>query len=158
MSDNPLDTILPKLQNTHTKMLAYLATLDDATANRKLQSDHGEHWSPREIVGHLTDAERAHRRFIEAVAGGNPPAKIEGFDLDAWNAGRVAKRAGQPLGELIAAFEAERAATLALLATLPADAWPQRGYHAALGDKSVEEVARIIGLHERMHLQEMIGG
>ena len=157
MSDNPLDTILPKMQGIHQKMLAYLATLDDATANRKLQSDHGEHWSPREIVGHLTDAERAHRRFMEAVASGNPPVKVEGFDLDAWNAGRVAKRAGQTLAELVAAFESERAATLAFLATVPPDAWPLRGYHAALGDRSVEEVARIIGLHERMHLQEMVG-
>ncbi len=158
MSENPLDTIAPKMQRTHEKLLAYLATLDEVEANRKLQSDHGEHWSPREIVGHLTDAERAHRRFIEAVASGNPPAKVAGFDLDAWNAGRVAKRAGQPLAELVAAFETERAATLALLATLPAAAWPLRGYHAALGDKSIEEVARIIGLHERMHLQEMITG
>ena len=157
MSESPLDTILPKMQRTHEKLLAYLATLDDATANRKLQSDHGEHWSPREIVGHLTDAERAHRRFMETVASGNPPAKVEGFDLDAWNAGRVAKRAQQTLVELIAAFEAERAATLAFLATVPPDAWPLRGYHAALGERSVEEVARIIGLHERMHLQEMVG-
>jgi hypothetical protein len=46
---------------------------------------------------------------------------------------------------------------LAFLATVPPDAWPLRGYHAALGDRSVEEVARIIGLHERMHLQEMVG-
>ena len=157
MSDSPLDTILPKMQRTHEKLLAYLATLDGAAANRKLQSDHGEHWSPREIVGHLTDAERAHRRFMEAVVAGSPPAKVEGFDLDAWNAGRVARRAGQTLAELIAAFEAERAATLDFLATVPPDAWPRRGHHAALGDMSVEEVARIIGLHERMHLQELLG-
>ena len=157
MSESPLDTILPKMQRTHEKLLAYLATLDDATANCKLQSDHGEHWSPREIVGHLTDAERAHRRFMEVVVAGSPPAKVEGFDLDAWNAGRVAKRAAQSLAELAAAFESERAATLAFLATVPPDAWPRRGYHAALGDRSVEEVARIIGLHERMHLQEMVG-
>ena len=157
MNENPLDTIIPKMQRTHEKLLAHLATLDDTAANRKLQSDHGEHWSPREIVGHLTDAERAHRRFMEAVVAGSPPAKVEGFDLDAWNAGRVAKRAAQSLAELAAAFESERAATLAFLVTVPPDAWPLRGYHAALGDRSVEEVARIIGLHERMHLQEMVG-
>lgn len=158
MSENPLDAIAPKMQRTHEKLLAFVATLDDEAANRKLHTTHGEHWSPREIVAHLTDAERAHRRYIELVATGNPPARLENFDLDAWNASRIAKRAGQTLPELVAAYAVERAATLGYLATLPPAAWTLRGHHPALGDMSIEEVARIIGLHERMHLQEMQNG
>ena len=126
--------------------------LDDEAANRKTGA---EQWSPRETVAHLADAERAHRRFIQAVVSGNPPAKVENFDLDAWNASRIAKRAGQSLAQILADFEAERAETIAVLQTIPADAWEKRGYHAALGDISVAYAATIIGLHERMHLQEL---
>lgn len=158
VSESPLDAIAPKMQRTHEKLLAYVATLDDEAANRKLHTADGEHWSPREIVAHLTDAERAHRRFIELVAAGNPPAPLDNFDLNAWNAGRVARRAGQTLPEVAAAYEVERRATLDCLAALPPEAWTLRGQHPALGDMSIEDVARIIGLHERMHLQEMQNG
>lgn len=149
-----LDNILPKMQATHQKYKAYVTALaEDATA----QPSPGNAWNPREITSHLLDAERAHRRFIEAVASGNPPAKLENFDLDAWNAGRIAKRAGQSLAELLAAYDEERAQTVAVLQALPADAWEKTGDHPALGHVSIEYGARIIGLHERSHLQEMTG-
>jgi hypothetical protein len=109
------------------------------------------------MVGHLADSERAHRRFVQAVVAGNPPAKVEGFDLDAWNAARVARRAQQTLAETLADFEAERAQTLAYLPTIPAEAWALTADHPALGHVTVEYVVRVIGVHERMHLTEMLG-
>ena len=149
-----LESILPKMESTHAKFKAFIAGLDGAAVQ---QPSTGNPWNPREIVGHLVDAERAHRRFIEAVAAGNPPAKLENFDLNAWNAGRVAKRANQSLEELMAAYDEERAATIAVLRALPDDAWAKSADHPALGHQTVEYVARIIGLHERLHLQEMGG-
>ena len=149
-----LDETLRKMAGTHQKLLAYLAALDEDGANRPVGP---EHWSPRAMVGHLADAERAHRRFLQAVADGNPPARLDGFDLDVWNAARVARRAGQTLAEVLAAFEAERVQTLAYLPTIPAAAWTATGDHPALGHVSVEFVVRVIGIHERMHLTEMMG-
>jgi len=151
---SPLDSILPKMEATHQKFKAFVTGLDAAVVQ---QPSPANAWNPREITGHLVDAERAHRRFIEAVAAGNPPAKLENFDLDAWNAGRVAKRAGQTLADLLAAYDQERAATIAVLQALPDDAWEKAGDHPALGHVTVEYVARVIGLHERAHLQEMSG-
>lgn len=149
-----LESILPKMESTHAKFKAFIDGLDGDAVQ---QPSAGNPWNPREIVGHLLDAERAHRRFIEAVASGNPPAKVENFDLNAWNAARVAKRANQSVAELMAAYDEERAATIAVLKALPDDAWAKAGDHAALGHVTVEYVARIIGLHERSHLQEMMG-
>lgn len=151
---SPLDSILPKMEATHQKFKAFVSALDEAS---RVQRAATNAWNPREITGHLVDAERAHRRFIEAVASGNPPARVENFDLDAWNAARVAKRASQSLAELLAAYDEERAATIAALKSLPDDAWEKTGDHAALGHVSIEYVARVIGLHERAHLQEMTG-
>lgn len=148
-----LDAILSKMDATHQKYKAFVAALDDAAVQQPATSNP---WNPREITGHLVDAERAHRRFIEAVASGSAPARLENFDLNAWNAARVAKRAGQSLPELLEAYDLERAATVATLQALPEDAWAKEGDHPALGRVTVEFVARIIGLHERSHLQEMM--
>ena len=149
------DEIIAKMNATHAKFLAHLAALDAATVNRRPAD---ERWSPREIVAHLIDAERAHRRFLQAVVSGSEMPAIENFDLDVWNAARVAKRAGLTVAEVLAELEKERAETLAYLPTIPDDAWARTGAHASLGTVSVEQVARIIGLHERLHLQEMIEG
>lgn len=151
---SPLDAILSKMEATHAKYKSFVTALDAAAAQ---QPSTANTWNAREITGHLVDAERAHRRFIEAVAADAPPAKLENFDLNAWNAARVAKRAGQTLAELLEAFDQERAATIAMLQALPEDAWAKEGDHPALGHVTVEYAARIIGLHERSHLQEMMG-
>ena len=47
--------------------------------------------------------------------------------------------------------------TLAYLPTIPAEAWTATGDHPVLGHVSVEYVVRVIGIHERMHLTEMMG-
>jgi uncharacterized damage-inducible protein DinB len=146
-----VEEILAKTRSTHAKLLAFLQGIAPDVADRKL----GDGWTIRETVGHLVDAEKAHRRFIETVAGGQAMPEVAGFDLNAWNAARVAKRAGQSLPDLVADFERERALTMALLATLTDDARSRVGVHAALGEVSVDYVARIVGLHERSHLQEM---
>ena len=149
------DEIIAKTNATHAKFLAYIASLDAEAVNRRPA---GDRWSPREIVAHLTDAERAHRRFIQVVVSGSELPVIENFDLDAWNAARIAKRADMTLDEVLADFEKERVETLAYLPTIPDDAWQLTGTHAALGTVSVEYVARIVGLHERLHLKEMVEG
>ena len=51
--------------------------------------------------------------------------------------------------------DAERQETLAFIAAMPPAAWDRRGDHPALGDVSVEQVLKVIGVHERMHLKEM---
>ncbi len=157
-----LEQLTSKMQSTRDKMLAFVAMLDDAKANQKLdnqkldnQKQGEEGWSVRETLAHLIDAERAHRRFMQGVIDDNVTT-IENFDINRWNAGRIAKRANQSVAEIVAELKSERAQTLDLLPTIPDDAWQKVGPHAALGEVSVEYVAKIIGLHERMHLQEMV--
>src|SRR5690606_36581169 len=72
------DEIIAKTNATHAKFLAYIASLDAEAVNRRPA---GDRWSPREIVAHLTDAERAHRRFMQVVVSGSEMPVIENFDL-----------------------------------------------------------------------------
>lgn len=148
---SPTDEILPKMQATRAELLALVEGLDEAALTRR-PPDGG--WTVRETLAHLVDAERAHRRFVGAALA-DQPVRLAGFDLDRWNAEHVARRAGQSVAEILADLRAEREATLALLPTIPADGWEKRCEHPALGETSVLQVVRIIGIHERMHMKEM---
>ena len=41
------------------------------------------------------------------------------------------------------------------IGAIPADAWVKRGNHPALGEVTVQQVIKVIGVHERMHLREV---
>jgi len=143
--------ILPKMQATREELLTLVEGLDEAILTwRPPQGG----WTVRDNLAHLADAERAHRHFVEAVLKGRS-MRLEGFDLDRWNEEHVARRAGQSTDEILDALRAERQETLAFISTLPGDAWVRQGEHPALGEVSVGQVMRVIGVHERMHLKEM---
>jgi uncharacterized protein (TIGR03083 family) len=148
---SPDERILPKMQSTRDELLAYIEGVDHATLTRR--SPEGG-WSIRENLAHLADAERAHRRFAQAVLEGRS-TRLEGFDLDRWNEERVERRAGQSPGQILADLRAERHETLAFIAGIPPEAWETKGDHPALGQISVRQVIKVIGVHERMHLKEM---
>jgi uncharacterized damage-inducible protein DinB len=148
---SPAEKMLPKMQATREELLAFVESLDQAVLTWPSPE---EGWSIRDNLAHLADAERAHRRFVAAVLEGRS-TRLEGFDLDRWNQEHVARRAGQSIQEILDALDAERQQTLAFIAAIPADAWDRRGHHPALGDVSVEQVIKIIGVHERIHLKEM---
>ena len=149
---SPAEKILPKMEETRAELLSFVEGLDRAALTWR-PPDGG--WSMRDNLAHLADAERAHRRFVGAVLGGRS-TRLEGFDLDRWNAEHVGRRAGQSLDEIVADMRAQRQETLAFIAALPEDAWDEQGDHPALGRVSVHQVIRVIGVHERMHLKEML--
>jgi hypothetical protein len=147
----PTDRIVSRMQATRQELLARIEGLDEAAFGWR-PPEGG--WSTRETLAHLVDAERAHRRFVQAVLAGQP-VHLEGFDLDRWNEEHVARRAHQSVAEILEALHVERQATLDLLPTIPDDAWERQGDHPALGEVSLVQVIRIIGVHERQHLQEI---
>jgi hypothetical protein len=148
---SPADRILPKMQSTRDELLSLVEDLDQAIFT--WYPPDGS-WSIRDNLAHLADAERAHRRFVGAVLDGRP-TRLEGFNLDRWNQEHVARRASQSVDEILAALRAERQETLAFILAIPADAWDKQGDHPALGQVSVTQVIKVIGVHERMHLKEM---
>ena len=104
-------------------------------------------WTVKEVVGHLTDAERVFGyRALRFARGDATP--LPGFDEGAY------ARAGEfdrvPLADLVAEFAAVRRAHLALFRHLPAAAWGRGG--AANGSPvTVRALARIMAGHARHH-------
>jgi hypothetical protein len=148
---SPADKILSKMQATRDELLSFVESLDEASLT--WHPPEGG-WSIRDNLAHLVDAEHAHRRFVQALLEGRS-VHLEGFDLDRWNEEHVARHAGQSVDEILDALRAEREETLILIVDIPPDAWDKRGDHPALGEVSVRQVIRTIGVHERMHLKEM---
>jgi hypothetical protein len=77
MMSTPDDKVLTKMQATRDELLALVQGLNQpALTWRPLDGD----WSIRDNLAHLADAERAHRRFAQAVLKGRS-TRLEGFDL-----------------------------------------------------------------------------
>jgi DinB family protein len=105
-------------------------------------------WSIREVIGHLSDAERvfAYRALRFARADATP---LSGFDENTYIAPGGFDR--RTLGDLMEEYAAVRRGTVTLFRGLDADAWARRGA-ANQSECSVRALAWIIAGHERHHV------
>jgi len=106
-------------------------------------------WSIKEILGHLTDAERIFSYRLLRIARGDI-TPLPGFDENSYvAAGRFDER---PLTTLVAEFRVVRLSLLALAAGIPAAAWLARG-QASGNAISARALAYIILGHTSHHLK-----
>ena len=105
-------------------------------------------WSIKEVLGHLTDAERIFSyRLLRIVRGDATP--LPGFDENAYvPAGRFDDR---PVASLLAEFRAVREGTVALMAGVPFSSWSGRG-EVSGHPTSARALAYIIVGHTAHHL------
>jgi len=137
-------------------ILATLATQNQETLTllRSLPEEKGafryapEKWSIKELVGHLTDAERvfAHRalRF-----GRKDDTPLPGFDENDYV--RHASFGEYTLADLCEGLESVRRATLFLFKHMPGEASLRKG-KANNGEVTVRALAYIIAGHELHHI------
>ncbi len=121
-----------------------LAPLTDAQA--RFRYAEGK-WSPREIIGHLADAERVFSYRLLTFARGDA-GPLPGFDENTYVPASEVDRL--PLGQVVNELTRVRGATIALLEGLPDAAWGRVG--TANGKPiSVRALAWIIAGHEIHH-------
>ncbi len=139
-------------ENIGEQLLAQLAelerlysSLDDRAALARYAPGK---WSIKEILGHLSDAERIFAyRLLRICRGDATP--LPGFDEKPYvAAGRFDDR---PLATLLAEFRAVRLSSAALLEGIPQSAWSQRG-QASGHPISARALAYIIVGHPAHHL------
>ena len=140
----PDEDALAALRDQLEDTLKLLRPLDETRAKHRYAPDK---WSVKEVLGHLTDAERifAYRALRIARADTTP---IEGFDENAYVP--PAHFDARPMDDLIEDWERVRDATLSLFSGLDEDALLRRG--TANGKTiSVRAIGWIIAGHERHH-------
>jgi hypothetical protein len=115
-------------------------------------------WSVLETAGHMLDAEViASARYRWILAEEEP--RLVGYDQELWME-RLRHDQDDP-EELLAAFEALRAANLALWSRGSADERARIGLHEERGPETFELTFRLIAGHDRNHLaqaRDALGG
>jgi hypothetical protein len=106
-------------------------------------------WSVKELVGHVSDAERVFSYRLLAIARGETRSL---HDMDQETYVRSANFNARTLRSLVAELGHVRAATLDLLGGLDAEAWARRGV-VNENVMSVRALAHIIAGHEAHHLK-----
>jgi uncharacterized damage-inducible protein DinB len=109
-------------------------------------------WTIKEVIGHVCDAERIFAyRLLRIARGDQTP--LPGFDENQYApAGQFGQRT---LASLVEEFAAVRAATIALVAGLPSDAWLRTG-QASDSTVSTRALAYIIAGHELHHREILL--
>ncbi len=127
------------------------AIVDAAGASLRERPADSE-WSVLELVGHLYDAEIVYSgRYRWILAHDEPP--LIGYDQDRWVA--ALRHNDDDPGDLLALFEALRAANLALWRRTGVAERARVGIHAERGPESFELSFRLIAGHDRVHMAQM---
>lgn len=143
---------LDRLNRSRARLLAVVESLTEDDLDRPAAGD----WTIRQILSHLVTSEEDHRQVIEVIVRGEETDRLpREFALDAHNAHRLAELGQLSREALLAALAEQRAQTVALVQRLDEAALAQRGPHPALGEMSVDDIFRIIAVHEQRHLRDI---
>jgi len=142
----PEGDIVAVLRRDRDEWQGLIAELPESRGAHRYADDK---WSIRQVVGHVSDAERvfSYRAFRIARADATPLAS---FDQDEY-----VKTAGsdhRTLSSLAAELLAVRESTLALFSSLPDEAWMRTGT-ASGNPVSVRALAYITAGHAQHHLR-----
>jgi len=147
-----IQQIEAKLEAARSKLLATVEGLDDDAW--RWQPGDGR-WSVRLTLAHVGSAHWSHLDVARSLVAGEA-VDIPGFELDDWNEARVAERAGWSTERILADLQAAQQATSAFLTELDPEELAARGTHPALGEVSVDQVLRVIALHDSMHRRDIL--
>ena len=140
----PDGDIVEILRKQEAEMLQLLRGIPE---DRSLHRYAAGKWTIREVASHVNDCERMFTFRAMWFARGFDSA-LPSFDQDVAIAGAAAD--ARPLSSHIDEFRAVRAATLALFAEMPHDAWTRRGV-ASGNPFTVRALAHITAGHVAHH-------
>jgi hypothetical protein len=140
----PGTDVLAVLEAQQMLMAQLLGARSEREGNFRYAPDK---WTVKELVGHVTDAERIFAYRALRIARGDV-TPIEGFEQDDY-----VKNGGfndRTLADLTDEFDQVRGSTLALYQGLAGEAWQRRG-SANKNEVTVRALAFIIAGHELHH-------
>lgn len=142
-----------KLAQGREALLLFLEALDGEEWHLVVY-DEPVVWTMKDVVAHLIQAEKSMVRLMDGIRQGEPGTP-EDFDLAAFNQKGIARLGDRSVGELMEELAAARRQTITFMDGLQADDWGKAGRHAIGQLLTLQEISRLIGLHERGHLRDM---
>jgi hypothetical protein len=142
-SRDPVQTI----GETADRLHALIGAMDAERVNQPIAPGK---WSPREIACHLADCELAFSfRLRQALA--EDGHVMQPFDQDRWAVNYAAYEAAAAL----ALFSAARGWNVALLRSLPAEAFTRKVSHPERGEMTFQTIVETMGGHDLNHLGQL---
>jgi len=111
-------------------------------------------WSIAEIVAHLADSEVVTSWRLRSIIG-QDGVTIQAYDQDAWAAAFAYGKRDPKLS--LEVFRVLRDNNLAMLKTLPREAWENHGMHQERGKETVAHLVRMIAGHDTNHVLQIEG-
>ena len=142
---NPTDVIA----KTGAELKAIIARLSDEQVNR---SPAPGKWSIREILCHLADCEIVFAYRIRQTLA-EPHHVVQPFDQDIW----AKPYSAYTTASALTAFSAVRDWNLALVRSLPAEAFDKPMTHPERGTMTLRTVIETMGGHDINHLKQIQG-
>jgi len=141
----PEDDVLSAMEQQSSATLKLLASLEEVKASYRYATGK---WSVKEVIGHISDAERVLSYRALAIARGETQS-LPGFDEESYVAN--ANFDSWRIGDLSEQYALLRRSNIVLFRNLPNDAWKHRG---TANDQpvTVRALAYSIVGHERHHL------
>ncbi len=140
----PGEDIVSTLEAQRVQMAQLLAARSEREGNFRYAPDK---WSVKEVIGHVSDAERIFSYRLLRIARGDA-TPLASFEQDNYIVtGSFGERT---LADMAAELAAVRAATMALVQNLPSEGWTRRGT-ASNNPVSARALAYIIAGHELHH-------
>jgi hypothetical protein len=142
----PDDDILSTIEQQSSETQRLMSSLDDTKAAHRYEPGK---WSVKEVLGHITDAERIFGYRALAISRGDT-TPLPGFDendyvangnFDHWR-----------VGDLAEMYAVARRSNIIFFRNLAPEAWNRRGT-ASENPITVNALAYVIAGHERHHLK-----
>ena len=142
----PEEDVLPLIERQSSETQRLISSLDEARAMHRYAEGK---WSVKQVIGHMTDAERVIGYRAMCIARGEKQS-LPGYDQDEYM--QYANFDSWRLGDLAESYALVRRANIVMFRNLDDASWDRRGT-ANDHPFSVRAAAYVIAGHERHHLK-----
>ncbi|HQV69371.1 MAG TPA: DinB family protein [Thermoflexales bacterium] len=153
MSDTSTQ-LADKLTSEGERTLAFFRAIPPEKWDAQLYTD-GAQWSIRQAFEHLCISEHGMKRLCEQIVYENGNGAAKDFDIDAYNKSKTNRFAQMSNAELQALYAETRQQTTALARKLTDEQLALRGNHPAMGDSSVQDILKMLYIHNTMHVKDV---
>ena len=144
-----------KLRAEGERTLTFFKSLSaQSWAQIVFEGEGDQQWSVRDVFEHLITSEEGLRLIFRDVASGGPGVQ-EGFSIDESNQRAKGKLAGLSLDQLFERYLACRHRTSDFAGTLSDAKLATVGRHPFLGPSKLEDMLRLVNLHNSMHVKDV---
>jgi len=153
------DLIQKRLRDEGDKLLKTFENLAPDQWSLVIYTE-GMEWSLKDLLAHLSSAERAFLFYGHDILNGGEGAP-EGFDINRFNNGEVGGLRDRTVEQLITDLRAVRQETINLVGQIADQDFARKGRHPFFGQMSIDEMFKLIYRHNMMHLRDVrraIGG